>query len=101
MSTSCRRCFFQYQRTIAGTRSSRKKYSAERIYRETVGEDPRSPEEVARDFTLPLDAVLEAIDYCTRNEALLRKEREEELARIREHEKRHPPVLPPDYQPMS
>lgn len=78
-----------------------RKYSAERIYRETVGEDPRTPEEVARDFELPLEAVLEAIHYCTHNAELLQKEREEELARILEQEKKHPPVLPMDYSPES
>jgi hypothetical protein len=74
-----------------------KKYPAERVYRETVGEDARTPEQVAEDLELSLEAVLESIDYCIRNEELLRQERDEELARIREHEKKYPPVLPPDY----
>ncbi len=74
---------------------------AEVVYRAATGEDARSPEEVARDFELPLEAVLEAIDYCTHNEDLLRREREEELARIRVYEAKYPPVLPPDYRPES
>lgn len=73
-----------------------RKIRAEWIYRETVGEDARTPDEVARDFELPLEAVLEAIHYCTHNEVLLRKEREEELTRIRTHEERYPPLVPPD-----
>lgn len=72
-----------------------KKFRAETLYRETVGVEPRMPEEVADDFDVPLQAVLEAIDYCTKNEEFLRQERKEELARIRKHEKKHPPLLPP------
>jgi len=68
---------------------------AEVLYRETVGLDPRTPEEVAHDFDVPLDAVLEAIHYCTHHEDFLRKERKRQLARIREIEKKYPPVKPP------
>ena len=32
------------------------------LYRETVGREPRTPEEVARDYGLPVEAVLDAID---------------------------------------
>jgi uncharacterized protein (DUF433 family) len=97
---------YQYLEARPGTRFRQlfvkgRKYTAERIYRETVGEDPRTPEEVARDFDLPLAAVLEAIDYSTRHEDLLRQEREEELARIAEYEKRFPPPLPPDGGPKA
>jgi hypothetical protein len=76
-----------------------RKLSAEALYRETVGEEPQTPEEVAQDFEVPLEAVHEAIDYSIRNEDLLRKEREEELARIREFESRYPPLRPPDNLP--
>jgi hypothetical protein len=91
---------YKYLEPRTGTRFQQlfvkgKKYSAERIYRETVGEDPRTPEEVAHDFELPLEAVLETIDYCTRNVDLLNRERAEELARIEEHEKRRPSLKPP------
>ena len=78
-----------------------RKYTAERLYRETVGEDPRTPEQVARDFDLPVEVVREAIVYSTRNEGLLRQEREAELARIGEVEKRYPPLLPPDRDPKT
>ena len=74
---------------------------AEVLYRLTVGEDPRTPEEVAEDYEVPLGAVLESIDYCVRNEAYLNQEREKQKARIREFEKKYPPVLPPDYVPES
>jgi hypothetical protein len=48
-----------------------------------LGEDARTPQQVAEDLELPLEAVLESIDYCVHNQELLRQEREEELARIR------------------
>jgi uncharacterized protein (DUF433 family) len=91
---------YKYLEPRTGTRFQQlfvkgKKYSAERIYRETVGEDARTPEQVAEDFELPLEAVLEAIHYSTHNEDLLRREREEELARIEEYEKRQPSLKPP------
>ena len=69
-------------------------YPAERLYRETVGEDPRTPEEVARDFGVPLGAVEEAIEYCRKHDELLRQERAEELERIRPYEEKYPPLRP-------
>jgi len=91
---------YKYLEPRTGTRFQQlfvkgKKYSAERLYRETVGEGPRTPEEVADDLEVPVEAVLEAIDYCTHNVDLLNRERAEELARIEEHEKTHPSLKPP------
>ena len=74
---------------------------AEVIYRQTVGEDPRTPEQVAEDYELPLEAVLEAIDYCLHNEPLLREERDQDLAEIRALGLDKPPLVPPDYRPES
>src|SRR5260370_18368733 len=48
---------------------------AEILYRETVGTEPRSPEEVATDYGLPVEAVREAIHYCEHNRELLDAER--------------------------
>jgi hypothetical protein len=56
---------------------------AEVLYRETVGQDPLTPADVAREYKLPLEAVLEAIDYCVKNEALLNEERSREEEWIR------------------
>jgi hypothetical protein len=56
---------------------------AEILYRETVGSPPLLPEEVAREFGLPLEAVVEAVDYCLHNEELLDAERAREEARIK------------------
>ena len=74
---------------------------AEVLYRETVGIDPRTPEQVAEDFEVPLEAVLESIDYCIHNEALLRQEREEDLEEERALGLDKPPLVPPDYRPES
>jgi hypothetical protein len=56
---------------------------AETLYRQTVGNDPRTPQQVAEDFNVPLEAVLEAIHYCTNNDDLLRKERERDIESLR------------------
>jgi uncharacterized protein (DUF433 family) len=56
---------------------------AEILYRETVGPEPLTPEQVAREYGLPIEAVAEAIDYCLRNRELLDRERAREAARIK------------------
>ena len=56
---------------------------AEILYRETVGLEPLAPEEVASEYGLPVEAVLEAIDYCLHNQELLDQERAREAARIK------------------
>jgi hypothetical protein len=56
---------------------------AEVLYRETVGTEPLTPEEVAREYNVPIAAVLEAIDYCVKNKGLLDAERAREDAAIR------------------
>jgi hypothetical protein len=56
---------------------------AETLFRQTIGVDPRTPQQVAEDYDIPVDAVLEAIHYCTHNEELLRLEREQDLADLR------------------
>src|SRR5215467_9137868 len=56
---------------------------AEILYRETVGLEPLTPEEVAREYGLPVEAVTEAIDYCLRHRDLLDGERAREAARIK------------------
>ena len=47
------------------------------------GPDPFTPEEFARDFRVPLEAVLEALDYVARNRPLIEQERDREAARLR------------------
>jgi len=38
--------------------------AARTLYGQTVGEDARTAEDIAADYDLPLDVVLEAIAYC-------------------------------------
>jgi len=47
------------------------------------GPEPRTPEEFARDFEIPLEAVLEALDYVAQNRPLIQQERDREAANIR------------------
>ena|SRR5204863_8150639 len=56
---------------------------AEVLYRETVGSEPLTAAEVAREYGVPVPAVLEAIDYCTKNKELLDAERAREEAQIK------------------
>ncbi|HZW33464.1 MAG TPA: hypothetical protein VFF52_22285 [Isosphaeraceae bacterium] len=52
------------------------------------GPDPMTPEEFAQEYQVPLEAVLEALDYVARNRPLIEQEREREAARIRARELR-------------
>src|ERR1700730_15961220 len=56
---------------------------AEILYRETLGPEPLSPEQVATEYDLPVEAVLEAIHYCEQNRELLDAERAREQATIK------------------
>ena len=46
------------------------------------GPDPFTPEEFARDYQVPLDVVVEALDYVARNRPLIEQERDREAARL-------------------
>ncbi len=46
------------------------------------GPDPRTPEEFARDYQVPLEAVLEALDYVAQNRSLIEQERDREAAEL-------------------
>ena len=47
------------------------------------GPDPFTPEELSRDFQVPPEAVLEALDYVAQNLPLMKHERDHEAARLR------------------
>jgi uncharacterized protein (DUF433 family) len=47
------------------------------------GPDPFTPEEFAREYQVPLEAVLEALDYVAQNRVLIEQERDHEAARLR------------------
>ena len=74
---------------------------AEVLYRETVGLEPLTPDEVAREYSLPVEAVLEAIDYCLKNQGVLDADRAMEEASIKAHGLDKWPHAPRDYQPGS
>lgn len=74
---------------------------AEVIYRETVGLEPLTPEEVARAYNIPVKAVYEAIDYCIHHKELLDAERAEEAARIKLAGRDRWPYAPKDYRSES
>lgn len=78
-----------------------RKIRADILYGQMVGEDARSPEEVAADYGLPLEAVQEVIHYCTHNAELVRQERAKELAKWEEYDKTHPSPRPPEAHPAS
>lgn len=69
---------------------------AEILYRLTIGTEPRTPEEVAQDYDLPVGAVYEAIDYARRHQELLAAERARETARMKTLGLDQPPFVPTD-----
>jgi hypothetical protein len=74
---------------------------AEVLYRETVGREALSPEEVAREYGVPVEAVLEAIDYCVNNKELLDTERKRERDRITAAGRDKWPYAPKDFKPAE
>jgi hypothetical protein len=76
-----------------------RKLRADRIYGQLVGEDARTPEAVAADYNLPVEAVYEVIHYCTHNMELVRQERARELADLEELEKNHQRPRPAGARP--
>jgi hypothetical protein len=54
--------------------------AARTIYGQSVGEDARTPEQLAEDFNVPLEAVLESIAYCQSNPPEIREDWEREEA---------------------
>ena len=72
---------------------------AEVLYRLTVGAEPRTPEEVAQDYNLPVEAVQEAIDYAVRNQKVLEAERARETVRMQQLGLDQPPFVPAVHPP--
>ena len=70
---------------------------AQSIYCWSIPPESMSPEDIAWNYDLPLEVVLECIKYCEENRELLRqesKEEEESLARNRAQDPVHYPVPP-------
>jgi len=74
---------------------------AEVLYRETIGLEPLTPDEVAREYGLPVEAIAEAIDYCVRHPELLDAERARETARIQAAGRDRWPYAPHDPGPSA
>jgi len=53
------------------------------VYEAVHGPDPYTPEEFARDYGVPLEAVREALDYVANNLPLIESERDREAADVR------------------
>lgn len=74
---------------------------AETIYHDTLEPEARTPEEIAWDYDIPLEAVHEAIEYCIENEELLKQELAADWAAIRASGRDKWPYAPKDYKPAS
>ena len=53
------------------------------VYRAIHGPEPYTPEEYAAAFELPIEAVLEALDYVAKNQPLIQEELDRTDARLR------------------
>ncbi len=53
------------------------------VYEAIHGPDPYTPEEFAREYAVPLEAVREALDYVASNLSLIEIEREREAADVK------------------
>jgi uncharacterized protein (DUF433 family) len=56
--------------------------AARTLFGQTVGEDSRTPDQLAADYRLPLEAVLEAIAYCESNPPEIREDWQREQSAI-------------------
>jgi hypothetical protein len=74
---------------------------AEVLYRYAVGPERETPDQLAKEYGLPVEAVLEAIDYCAKNRDLLDAERSREAANIRARGLDRYPHVPADYKPAE
>jgi hypothetical protein len=74
---------------------------AEVLYRETVGREPLTPAEVAAEYNLPVDAVLEAIHYCEHHPDIPDEDRRREAALIKQDGRDRWPYASGGYQPHA
>ena len=74
------------QLSVKGTR-----IQARTIYGFAIGEDAESPEELAQNFGVPLEAVLEAIEYCESDPPEIREDFEREQRNVEEAERNNVP----------
>src|SRR5436309_14146837 len=74
------------QLSVKGTR-----IHAHTLYSQTVGEYARTPEEVAEDYGVPLEAVRESIEYVESDPPELREDFEREQRNVEEAERNNVP----------
>ena len=53
------------------------------VYQDTHGPDAYTPETWAENYQVPLEAVLEALDYVEQNQPVIQADRDREAARLR------------------
>lgn len=65
------------------------------LYHALQEPDAMTPEEAAADWSVPVEAVYEAVDYCQKHQDVLRQDWEEEEALMKErgHDKPPPEAL--------
>src|SRR5439155_3287583 len=94
---------YQYLKTKQGSRYRQLfvngRIMAEILYRQTVGREPLTPEQVADDYGLPLAAVEEAIAYCRQNPQILEEDRRRESAHVHQDKRDRWPYAPRECQP--
>lgn len=61
------------------------------VYEAVHGADPYTPEEFAREYGVPLEAVREALEYVASNLPLIESERDREAADVRARGLDQPP----------
>ncbi len=71
------------------------------LYDETRNAEPRTPEQVAADYDIPLDAVLEAVDYCERHADVIEADWRREEETLRRYALDEPPHAPSHADPNT
>lgn len=74
------------QLSVKGTR-----IHASTIHMRSIGEEARPPEQLAEDFGVPLEAVLEAIEYVESDPLEIREDFEREQRNVEEAERNNVP----------
>ncbi len=75
-----------------------RKIRAQTLARAATGEDAMTPEAVAADYHIPVEAVHEAIRYCDENADVLRRDWEMEEETIKRMGLDKPPLVPPGFR---
>ena len=76
-----------------------RKLRAAILWEETQGDEPMTPEEIADAYLVPVDVVLEAIDYAENNLAVIHAEIDRDWEEIRKMGLDKPPFAPPGIVP--